>query len=806
MRFVPVFLVSLASIAFEILLSRYFAIAGWSEYGYWVISIAMVGYAASGVVLSLAGRRLSGRADRLLDLLPVAMIPAAAAGFHLATLVRFNPLELQNPAVRTGQLVNILGYYLALFPFFFLVGAYLGLAFMAARGRTTRLYFVDLVGAGIGSLCMLAALYVVHPFRLVSLILPVLGVAALWRRFPSRRSLAATAGTVIALTAGGILWTALWNRADFNEYKAIYAPSRVAGGRTVAEIRSPRGHFLVLDNFTERRDLDLSNNYDLLGAADPPKALGLYRDGNRATGLATGAPADRSYLKAALTSFPYESRRSPRVLLVGSGGGFRPGEVLAMGASRVTVLEAEPLAAAAIAPSPSVVVRRDSPQAYAAGTSERFDIIEIAPDHLDGPEANRYAYTTESLAALVGLLRPGGVLSVPVSIREFTVYVLKMVETAREALGTRRTWRPEEHLAVWRSAWSAIVLLSRDPLDQATGDALAAFCDRRSFDLSWYPGRPPSATVWNELPELSFDAETSSIPSGGDALAGEIGRLVSPAGPEYLAGHFFNLRPASDDRPFFHAILRLGRLPQVMARIQILPREELGTLVNLAVLAQAAVFALAILLLPLLRRQVFALPPATIARGMSYFASLGLGYLFVEIWLMEVFTPFLNDRTSAFGIVLAEMLVLSGFGSLWAGRHLERPGRGARRNALATCAILSIYLWLLPVLLERGLGWPPAGRMLLAILLIAPPAFCMGAPFPLGLALFTGERERILPWAWALNGAFSVVASPLSALAASQYGYRALLAAAVALYATAAFTFPDPSATLRGCPDTDSSP
>ncbi len=806
MRYGPVFLVSLASIAYEILLSRYFAIAGWSEYGYWVISIAMVGYAASGVALSLAGRRLARHADRLLDLLPAAMIPAAAGGFHLATLVRFNPLELQNPAVRGGQLVNILGYYLALFPFFFLVGAYLGLAFMACRGRTTRLYFVDLVGAGIGSLCMLAALYAVHPFRLVAMILPVLAAAALWRRFPTRASLAATAVTVALLAAGGMLWTVRWNRADFNEYKAIYAPLRVAGGRTVREVRSPRGYFLVLDNFTERRDLDLSNNYDLLGAGDPPHALGLYRDGNRATGLLPAPVTDTSYLKASASSFPYQDRRAPRVLLIGSGGGFRPGEVRALGASRVTVLEAEPLAAAAVTFSPAVTVRRDSPQGFASGTHERFDVIEIAPDHLDGPEANRYAFTRESVAALVGLLDPGGVLVMPVSIREFTVYVLKMVETAKVALAARGVADPGAHLAVWRSAWSAVVLVSRDPLDQSTGNALADFCDRRSFDLSWFPGRPPAATVWNELPEISFDAETSRTSAGGDAMATEIGRLLSPTGGNFLAGHFFNLRPASDDRPFFHAILRLGRLRQIMARIQILPREELGTLVNLAVLAQAAVFALAILLLPLFRRQAFALPPATIARGMAYFAALGLGYLFVEIWLMEVFTPYLNDRTSAFGIVLAEMLVLSGLGSLWAGRHLDRPGRGARRMALAACLVLAAYLWLIPLLLRESLAWTPAGRTLLAALLIAPPAFCMGAPFPLGLSLFTGEQERILPWAWALNGAFSVVASPLSALAAAQYGYRALLLAAAVLYATAAFTFPDPSARIARCPDASTPP
>ena len=116
----PLFLVSLATVGFEIALTRYFAVAKWSEYGYWVISIVLAGFALSGVVMALARDAFARHGRMLLAALPVALILAAASGYHLATINPFNPLQLQNPATVAGQLVNIAGYYAVLLPFFFL--------------------------------------------------------------------------------------------------------------------------------------------------------------------------------------------------------------------------------------------------------------------------------------------------------------------------------------------------------------------------------------------------------------------------------------------------------------------------------------------------------------------------------------------------------------------------------------------------------------------------------------------------------------------------------------------------------------
>src|SRR5579864_6997517 len=118
----PLFLVSLAAVGYETALIRYFAVAKWSEYGYWVISIVMVGFAFSGVVLALFRDGIARHGEALLTALPALLVAAAAIGFHLTTINPFNPLQLQNPVTWVPQLWNIAGYYAALLPFFFLAG------------------------------------------------------------------------------------------------------------------------------------------------------------------------------------------------------------------------------------------------------------------------------------------------------------------------------------------------------------------------------------------------------------------------------------------------------------------------------------------------------------------------------------------------------------------------------------------------------------------------------------------------------------------------------------------------------------
>jgi hypothetical protein len=789
----PLFLVSLAAVGFEIALTRYFAIASWSEYGYWVISITMVGFAASGVVLSLFKDFFFARAAALLRYTPVLLLLAAATGYYVTTIVSFNPLEFQNPGAWGDQLANIGKYYLALFPFYFLTGLYIGLYFLSLEGEIPKVYAADLAGAGVGAIAVLVAMYVVPPFLLLAALLPLLLLAVLpFVRQAPRKTLLVGAALVAFGAAEAIVFA---NRADFNEYKAIYPPLHVQDGKRLADITSPRGYYTILDNFTERLDTDFSNNFQALGAKGPPRTLGLYSDGNRIASLPSSSSFDPGYVKGMLDALPYALRPQARALLIGTRGGFRIAEAQVMGAATIHALEPtnvlfEIVAAGPYAQGTGLRFSQEAP--WNLRGTERYDVIDLASDFLGQAETNKFAFTVEAVQGFLGLLSERGVLSIPVSIREFTVYAAKMVETTRRALIARGIKNPEAHLIVYRSAWNVRILASPAPFSAADIIHLKQFAGARSFDTSYFPGiDPKKLSIWNDLPPISLESDTMVISeTAQDALMDQTLALLGPGNIEFLETNFFDLEPPTLDRPSFYSILRLEKLPQILKKIALIPREEIGYLVNLAVLVQAVVFAALVLGLPLLRYRKTRPAASTVAKSILYFASLGLGFLFFEILFIEKMAYFLNDRTYAFAVVLSAMLIFSGFGSFFCSRFLDNPARGVR-FAVAIVAAWSLLAALgLDALMQTLLGAPFAVKLAVAAMVAAPLAFGLGMPFPLGLYLFRGEHDHFLPWAWSLNGAFSVVATPAANLLAVSFGYTILLVLGLALYIMTVFTYP----------------
>ena len=626
---------------------------------------------------------------------------------------------------------------------------------------------------------------VLHPFRLLpALLLPLAAMALLTPRGPHRFGAILAAGLCLlggeALIIGGDV-------ADYNQFKPIYAPLHTPGAVVERQTLSPRGVFTLLDDFTERVDTDLSNDSAMMNLPGPPRTLGLYRDGSRIAAIPKGAALDARYAPGTLGAAPYLLLLHPRVLLIGDAGGWAEAQARALGAGPVTADEPEPELRRSLRPVPGVKVTGRSPLALTeTAAAGRYDLIEISDGFLAADPANDTAFTAGAIAADLRALSPGGILSIPVSIRDFPVYALRMMATVRAGLLKAGVADPALHVVAYRSAWNVRLLVSPQPWDATRIAFIRKFCDDRSFDVSYYPGIDVAAlkaNIYNDLPAISFArGEVESSDTADDSIADEAVAVMHGAPTD--SAREFDLRPATLDRPAFFDILRLDHLGTILKRLEILPQQELGPLINIAVLAQALMIALIVLLLPLAAPRRIGTRGAPMGRAMLYFPALGLGYLFIEIALIGEASLYLDDATTAFATVLSGMLIFSGLGSMAASRLR------LRRAWLAILVILGLCMVALPTIILATIGWPLVLRLILLMALIGPLGFALGMPFPMGLAEAGKRGQGFLPWAWALNGAFSVIATPLANLGATEVGFRALLAAAAVLYGLAWLSFP----------------
>ncbi len=304
--------------------------------------------------------------------------------------------------------------------------------------------------------------------------------------------------------------------------------------------------------------------------------------------------------------------------------------------------------------------------------------------------------------------------------------------------------------------------------------------------MAWYPGiTQGESNRYNRL-------RTAWFHDAAVALLGE-------QRERFLDDYKFNLIPSSDDRPHFFHFFKWRTLQEILQLRERggAPLTDAGYLVLVATLAQALLASLLLILLPIWIYQRRIRPGRQAVRRSrvaGYFLVLGLAFLFIEIAFIQKFLLFLHHPLYAIAVVLSSFLVFSGLGSAWLGG--VAPGNRGRLLVGAVAAIVvlgTLYLLSLGTLLEQFAALPDVARILISASLIAPLAFCMGMPFPLGLAQLADHAPDLIPWAWAINGCASVISAVLATLLAIHLGFTTVIAIALALYALALWLFPAPS-------------
>jgi hypothetical protein len=337
------------------------------------------------------------------------------------------------------------------------------------------------------------------------------------------------------------------------------------------------------------------------------------------------------------------------------------------------------------------------------------------------------------------------------------------------------------------------LLVKRGVFNSQELAAVREFAAARKFDLVAAPGlRPDEVNRYNVLDDDVFYRTFNEL-------------LTSPNRREFYAAYPFDVTPPTDDRPFFGHYFKWEQAGAVWAQLGKTwqPFGGAGYFVLLVLLAFTVVAASVLIVLPLVvrgaKRQERDASSLVSSRSrlfvMAYFALLGLGFLFIEIPLVQRLILFVGRPVYALAVVLFGLLVFSGMGSILSRRAPWRAALGAL--ALAALA----YPALLPVLFRWTLGSPLAVRLALGAVSLAPLGVLMGMPFPKGIEwLERASPERasldLIPWAWGVNGAVSVVASVLAALVALSAGFTVVLVAGAACYGVAAILVGLPAAGL----------
>jgi spermidine synthase len=800
-----------AAIGYEILLIRLFSVIQWQHFAFMVISLALLGYGASGTLLTLASRRLGLDAQQREQRLGLAFMASAAlfsllavGSFALAQRVPFNPLEL---AWDPRQFWRLWVVYLLLALPFFSAGTAIGVALMRAGGEIHRIYRADLVGAGVGALGVVAILFVSPPTTALVLVgslgLLAAGIAALDQSLGGRRKSALLFGVAAVLFV--FVWPQDWLAPRPSEYKRLSKTMLVPETRIVAESSSPLGRLSVVASpripFRHAPGLSLGFPGRL------PTQLGLYTDGDSMAAIDLTAEGEGdSYLEYLPSALPYHLLNEPRVLILGAGGGAEILSALHHGARAVDAVEFNPqvvrlvdgLFDAEQSPyrRPGVRVHIEDARSFLARGRDLFDLILVPP--LDSSTvaaagsqsaSASYLYTVESFVEAISRLEPEGLLAVTRWLKLPPRDSLKVFATGVTALEQLGVQTPAEHLAMIRS-WSTVTLVvGRRPLAPRQLETLRSFCRERSFDLAFYPGIEAAETNRYNLLEAPYLAQGAEALLGGDREA-------------FHERYKFNLRPATDDRPFFFDFFKWRVLPELLELRGRggTPLVEWGYLIGVATLVQALVAAIVLILLPLAALGAGGAPGGASVRVVVYFGALGLGFLMLEVVFIQKLTLFLGHPLYAVALVLAAFLVFAGLGSGSSAR-LERALRRRPRTALGSelsaieVAILSLavlslgYLLLMPLVLKSTIHLPELFKVPIALALLAPPAFLMGMPFPLGLERAATLRPVWVPWGWGINGSASVVSAALTPMLAMHLGFRAVTILAIALYLLAAASF-----------------
>ncbi|MGE5244598.1 MAG: hypothetical protein ACM3SQ_10270 [Betaproteobacteria bacterium] len=752
----------------ELALTRIFSVVMYYHFAFLAISIALFGLSASGVFAYVFRHRLDPiSTDRLLA--RTSLVYAAATIVALFALVRLRVGLNYSPR----NLVLMLTIYaIATLPF--LTGGFvITLAISRLASRINAVYAADLTGAAGGCLVLIPML---NGFGAPGVVLAASGLAltaALLFAPPAARARTATAAVVILVVpvAGQLSRRATFDVVDTKGHLG----DRILFSRWNSFSR-------VAVYAREHGDWSLSDRYH----GPLPDTRFMDIDSAASTPIVKAAPdlSNVQYLRYELTALAYHLVERPlpgprpaapgfqpggfTALVIGPGGGRDILSALVFGAAHVDGVEINPIIAndvmrdrfrafsGGVYVNPKVAIAVDDGRSFVRRSNARYDIIQASlVDTWAATAAGAYTltentlYTVEAFDDYLDHLSTNGILT----ITRWVFDGLRLVSLAQAACDAHG-WAAAPRLAVVRHDRVATFLLKKSPFTPAEVARLREVSARLGFDVLY----APDTTV--------ADNDYATLIRTDDRA-------------RFYDRYPQDVRPTTDDRPFFFHTTKLADQFQVAFGRSMLFGNGLSALLTLIGISLALVI-------------LFVIGPLLAAGGppsrgwltwLVYFGALGAGFMLIEVAVLQRFVLLLGHPVYSLTVTLFSLLLGTGAGAAWS-RHLG-DGHLRRSTAVALVIIAAVGIAVL-VGVAPVVAWAiPFGRgtrIGVAVALLVPIGVALGIPMPAGIRLLCARAPEMVAWAWGINGALSVLGATLAIFIAMNWGFRATLLTASLTY------------------------
>lgn len=775
-----IFAVSLAGLLLEVAYTRVVSYKLWYYYTYLVIGLALLGL-GSGATAVVLSRRLRATSTRsVVSLFGIVGAVGLVLGYGIVALMPIDTVALwdygSKASLKNFAALSVI--CLALFLSFLPIGVIVSTLLGRARSEVNRLYFADLIGAGLGCLVVVALISRMGPPSVVMGSAAILAGTAL---ASTRTTPGAIRTAAAVLTIGMLVLTVLGESAlpeiRTESSKITADGTGLSGWGPVFRVDAnehptvPGGKALIHDGTWG------SAIYPFDGDVD---SLTRFDDDPR--------------------SWPFATIGNPpgRQLIIGSAGGNEILASLYFGTEDIEAVELNPVTVDALtgryaemsgnlAEIDNVTLTQGDGRSYLARSDGEFDLVWfVAPDSYAANNAasagafvlsESYLYTTDMITETLGHLSEDGISVAQFGEVDFEFQpnrTARYVVTARAALEEWGVEDPTRHIMVAESedpftSGLSTIVVSRSPFtDEQVDRFVEAVESTTNSQVVYAPGA------------VSGDSPVAALAAAPDDAA--LDELVA----EYPA----DITAISDDGPFFWHFTPFTDVVKDIRRATSVDFREyaIGERVLLLLLGTAAVFAVLFLLLPFLviRKQWRSLP----AKGTSgvYFAALGLGFMLYEITMIQMLVGYLGYPSYSLTVTLASILVFTGVGALLSNRFSTAPTR-ALPVLLAALVLLTVfYRFGLPPLMDATLTASLPVRIGFAFVVLAPLGLCLGMFMPFGLrtvGVLSPYSDEYVAWGWAINGVFSVIGSVLTTILAMSWGFRTVHMVALSVYGLA---------------------